>query len=823
MNDFPARIVNGRAQSIDQHLNNVASYSIENLKQVDMESLCKIIALYHDCGKYTDEFKEYITKVTSQDLNIKSQAIRGSVNHTFAGVQLIFKNHYDNSSSDYKKLTAEIIAFVSGSHHGQFDCLDKQGVNGFSHRLNTNIPIDIVSERFYKNTISKDELDILFKKAVKEISNIVIIINTMVSGIKSNQEVNQTIYFYVSFIARILLASLVDADRKDAMEFYYNIKAEDFIIKAIWEEELNHIEEKLKLLKPKNHIDTIRNNISDEATKFKDRECGIYKLSIPTGSGKTLVSLRASILHAKKHNKNRIIFVIPLLSILEQNASVIKEYISNASIITEHHSNIVQDNIVQDNIVQEKYKASSQENTLNINEFLAETWDSPIIITTLFQFLNTLFDGKNTSIRRMKSLVNSVIVIDEIQQIPKNMISIFNLAINFLSKVCGATIIFSSATQPDFESAKRPILFNKNPELVDFNPEIEKHFYRTQIIPIYNNKNNNKLKKMDLKQVESFIIDILDGNLEKYHEVTDDLNKNLNKNLNSILIICNKKEQASFLHKELSSYKKNVFHLSASMCMQHRENVIKEINQNLENQNNIICISTQLVEAGIDFSFSCVIRFLAGIDNIIQSAGRCNRHGEYDKLCPVYVINVKENLNNLTEIKEAKRIMSALLLDKNIVINSSETIKRYYKNLFKNQSKSQDYTIEISNIFNLLSWNQENISSENKYLLRQSFKYVGDNFKVFENNTIDIIVSYQESKVLIAELLSDNTKYNLSQQRKIISKLKKYSVSIYENEFKSLMQKGAIQSIFYDSVYILSQDFYNNKRGIEEDFLFIEI
>ena len=773
---FPARIVNGRIQTVDEHLKQVAKYNIQNLEKCNLTNLCKIISLYHDCGKYTEEFTEYIKNATSDDENTRKKAVRGSVNHTFAGVCLNFKNHY--TDDDYDILTSEIIAFVCGSHHGQFDCLNEDGKDGFEHRK--NIDVELVTESFYKLSTNKNELDYLFKQAVDEVKNIVAIIKTMLCSVGKSDKSNCR-YFYFSLLCRLLLSSLVDADRRDAMEFHYNIKVHKPDIGYIWEENLKSIERKLDALEIKSEIDVVRRDISNQAKNFETPENGIYKLSIPTGSGKTLVSLRWAVSHANRYKKSRILFVIPLLSILEQNAEVIKKYITDCNILTEHHSNIIKENKNTD--------------SLNMKELLIETWDSPIVITTLFQLLNTMFDGKNSNIRRLNSLVDSIIVIDEVQQVPKNMLTIFNLTINFLQNVCGATIVFCSATQPSFEQSNKPVMFSENCEIVPPSDYIENHFKRTKITAIDGT--------MDLYQVEQFVS---------------------HQDMESILVICNKKEQASILHKKISSYKENVFHLSTSMCMNHRKDIIKKVNENLKNKIPTICVSTQLVEAGVDFSFECVIRFMAGIDNIIQSAGRCNRHGEYKRLCPVYVINVDENLSKLNEIQEAKNATYSLLIDKTLEIDSKETVKRYYDTLFKNMRKSQDYAVDGTTLFDLLSRNLSNPTrpEDSKLILRQSFKRAGELFKVFDNETTDIIVPYKESEDLICELLSDKAKYDFNKRKQVISKLNGYSVSVYEYSIKNLINKGAIQELFEGSIRVLSKDFYNEHRGIEENLGFLE-
>ncbi|MFI3175450.1 MAG: CRISPR-associated helicase Cas3' [Bacillota bacterium] len=780
MSHFPSRIVDGRMQSVEEHLKQVAKYSVSNLTGCNMQALCELIALYHDCGKYSDEFKRYIENATSVEEALRKTAVRGSVNHTFAGVQLIFKNHHVAGDS-YQRLTAELMAFVSGSHHGQFDCLDKKGNDGFVHRLETKLPINLVEKRFYEHAVKKETLDDLFERSVAEINLIFRNITKMMFHIKDKEEKKETRFFYTSLLARLLSSALIDADRRDAMEFFYDTSMQDFDGQVIWERELRCVEQRLEMMEDKNEIDQVRRRISDEAMRFETMPSGIYQLSIPTGSGKTLVGLKTAIAHAKYHNKRRIIFVIPLLSILEQNATVIRSFVSDPAMITEHHSNIVREQ-VKDGVVDEA-------------EFYTETWHTPIVITTLFQFLNTLFDGSNSSIRRMHSLANSVIVIDEVQQVPKHMLSIFNLAIQFLTGICGASVIFSSATQPAFAHAKRPIIFPEEKEIVPYNAEMEIYFRRTKFIPLLN--------EMDLEDVEQLVYE---------------------QDAKSILVICNQKDQASFLHKKIGEAREEVYHLSTAMCMQHRKDTIAKIKDNLEKKIPTICISTQLVEAGVDFSFACVIRFLAGVDNVVQAAGRCNRHGEYETLCPVYIVNVKENLGRLIEIKEAKTALYSLLTkDENMEIDSKETIERYYKKLFLEQSKSQDYAIEQTTIFQLLSLNKENPNTDPNRLFKQSFKRVGDAFQVFENQTIDVIVPYGKATEVIADLLSEKAIFDFHLRKNLLAKLKGYAVSMYAFQLEKLKGLGAVQTIFDDRVAILSSDFYHEERGVEENFSLLEV
>ncbi|MCD7796496.1 MAG: DEAD/DEAH box helicase [Clostridiales bacterium] len=219
-------------------------------------------------------------------------------------------------------------------------------------------------------------------------------------------------------------------------------------------------------------INIARREISDLCFATGDLPSGIYRLNVPTGGGKTLSGLRFALEHLKAHNKKRIILVSPLLSILDQNAKEVRKALNNDDIILEHHSNIIREKAHGDE--------SDEDDRCN---YLTESWNSPVIITTLVQLLNTMFSGKMSAVRRFHALANSVIVIDEVQTVPANMLSIFNSAVNFLQAVCGATVVMCSATQPILEKVPHPLCG----EIKDIVPKdiIATHsavFKRTEIV-----------------------------------------------------------------------------------------------------------------------------------------------------------------------------------------------------------------------------------------------------------------------------------------------------------------------------------------------------
>jgi CRISPR-associated endonuclease/helicase Cas3 len=268
-----------------------------------------------------------------------------------------------------------------------------------------------------------------------------------------------------------------------------------------------------------------------------------------------------------------------------------------------------------------------------------DKWDTPVLATTLVQFLNTLFSGKNSSVRRMHQLCNSVIIIDEVQSIPVKCVSLFNLAVNFLTHICGSTVVLCSATQPQFEETEYPIIFDEMKSMTGDYTEDFELFRRTELVSAIND-------------VGYTYNEAADFGFEKFKE---------NGN---VLIVVNTKDSAA---KIFNSIKKkvdentHVIHISTNMCAQHRRETLAKVRKLLDDNKPVICITTQLIEAGVDISFKCAIRSLAGMDNAAQTAGRCNRNGSYG-LCRVYIINISdENISRLEEIRTAQDITRQII------------------------------------------------------------------------------------------------------------------------------------------------------------------
>ena len=274
------------------------------------------------------------------------------------------------------------------------------------------------------------------------------------------------------------------------------------------------------------------------------------------------------------------------------------------------------------------------------------------------------------------------------------------------------------------------------------------------------------------------------------------------------------------------------FHLSAGMCVQHRRDVTRKLFEALKSERKVLCVSTQVIEAGVDVSFGQVIRFEAGMDSVIQSAGRCNRNGEYNSLQPVYLINcTDERLGNLPEIQKGKdattSLVDAFQRKPEMFVNnlmSRQAIDYYYKTLYSEMAiNAQDYPIKgKGTILDLLSNNTVFVSQMGdrekiqSYYLRQAFKTAGECFNVFDEDTIDVLVPYGEGKDLIVSLTGAEADYNLEYRKHLIEKASLYTVSIYREQKKQWESIGALYSICEGSIIVMREEFYDRGIGIRK-------
>lgn len=775
-------------QTCTDHCRKTAQYAANDLQKIGLSNSAYLAGLLHDCGKFTPEFNEYI-----QRSHTSEQVRKGSVIHTFAGVYLLLKKYHTADVPGFQELTAELISYAIGAHHGFFDCYDENSKNGYLHRLNKQPEYENRAiENFHRECAEIEEIDRLFADALGEITR------TYQKFFSIPNVQNNECQFYAGMLSRLLTSAVINGDRKDTAEFMSgtDFSAAETGDNEVWQKALSNLESYLGKLPTDTDIRKARKELSDFCKEFAGKASNIYRLNLPTGAGKTLSGLRYALTHAIKYDKKRIFYVAPLISILDQNAKVIREAVGNDDIVLEHNSNIIMDQDNEEELNRYRY------------QLLTETWDSPIIVTTLVQFLNTLFVGKTSCIRRMKSLCNSVIIIDEVQTVPTKMLTLFNLAINFLSIVCDADILLCSATQPCLEKADHQLLVS--PE--DAVPSAKWKDYR------------NIFKRTDI---------INSGHMELEGELISLIQK-LSEQYRSILVVCNTKKEAADLFQSIrEQVNLKCYHLSSGMCMTHRRTVLEKIQNDLQEETPLICVSTQVIEAGVDISFAAGIRLTAGLDSIVQTAGRINRNGENEESAPVFVIGcVGEKLSSLREISEAKDATEILLAEFDESpdifendLSSKSASDYYYETLYRSmKTGQQDYPIKNKpSLFDLLSENHKPLQfvdkkEKNHFFMHQAFDQAGILFKALDDNTETLLVPYKDGINIIAELSDEETKFDFTKRKSLLNQAKKYSVNVFDYQIKKLEEAGAIRRICDGSVLILiNETFYNDDTGLDPE------
>ncbi len=787
----------GRKQTVEAHLRSVASLTSEALSGIGLSSLGYLTGLVHDIGKYTTAFQSYLCRATAGEY-VK----RGSVNHTFAGTVFLWER-FHGSTNSYGRLVCELMCCAAGSHHGLFDCLSPDGKSGFLQRLSKNrdeLMYDEALQAFLSQCATESETDALFSAAVCEMQAAFPTITS----------------FKISVLERMLTSALIDADRTDTAAFMSGKRETAPSLRSILPIAYRSVESAIGELQAKSEADEAirkaRGVISGLCLRFAEKPVGIYRLNVPTGAGKTAACLRyalASALH--KENIRHIFYIAPLLTVLEQNADEIRRFVGERSWVLEHHSNVVFDR--------------NRADELALYELLAERWDAPVIVTTLVQLLNTFFSSKTSCVRRMNALCNSILIIDEVQSLPIKTISLFNGVIDFLAKHCGTTVILCSATQPGLEDKCIGLRLDKAQDMVPFDHALWEPFKRVNVI--------DARTQFGMTEEELAM-----------------LAENKAKAFGSVLIICNTRKSAAKVYSAVKAAVDSsvcVKHLSASMCRMHRKQCLDELIGRLSSENGeaTVCVSTQLIEAGVDISFGCVIRTLAGLDSIVQSAGRCNRHGELKRagkaeLGQLIIVNSRnENTSFLKEIKHAQNASTVLLDDYmhdpgryDGELFGEKAVNAYYSQLYLETNAAADHSTEypihtengVTTALALLSKNEKSqmLAPEEarrlKAIMHQAFKTVGDGFEVFDESSSAVIVPYDETAVdMINALCLCNSHTDMKRAEALIQQAKPYTVTVYDGMKRKLEEAGALLTCCDGSVITVNPTmaaFYDRELGL---------
>ncbi len=570
-------------QALEEHLRGVGKLAGQFAAKLNAPEAGELLGILHDLGKYSNAFQAYIKSATGninpdEDEFVNYQGLRGKIDHSTAGAQWIWQKFRKYGKQG--EIVGQFLSLCLASHHsGLIDCLKVDGENNFIKRMNKENEKTHLMECLHNAPDSYiNKLEKLSEKTTIEIiiKQIIPILTNKQQGRNTPDNIKR---FYLGFWNRILYSCLIDADRfdSDVFENPGNKSLRNYT-RIDWDIPIDRLNTKLASFHIVDPIDKIRKQISDYCKERSLNKQGIYSLTVPTGGGKTFSSLRFALHHARKHQLDRIIYVIPYTSIIEQNAEAIRKVVEEEGDLTpwvlEHHSNL------------EPAQQTWQ------NKISSENWDAPIVLTTMVQFLEVLFSGGTRGARRLHQLTNSVIIFDEIQTLPIKVTHMFCNAINFLSTFTRTTTVLCTATQPLLnelkQSDKGQLFIPPGNELVENIPKLFSDLKRVNI--------NNKVRKegWNLAQVTELV----------YGEY---------KEFGNCLVIVNTKEWARNLYIECRNKldEKSIFHLSTNLCPRHRKIILYIIKKRLRAGLPILCISTQLIEAGVDIDFSSVVRFLA--------------------------------------------------------------------------------------------------------------------------------------------------------------------------------------------------------------------
>ena len=562
----------------------------------------------------------------------------------------------------------------------------------------------------------------------------------------------------INHLVRVLFSCLVDADYLDTEKFMNVSSASQRGHHKKLSELLILLEDhfcKLNNNSEDSTVNVIRRCVQEQCIKMSSGETGFYSLTVPTGGGKTLSSLLWAMRHAVCNGQKRIIIAIPYTSIIVQTASVLKSIFGEENVL-EHHSQFTIDSIIDKDI---RLKA----------KLASENWDYPIVVTTNVQLFESMFSNKPSDCRKLHNIANSVIILDEVQTLPTDYLQPIVDALKSYQRMFGISVLFTTASQPVLSG----LIEGCNPKAafqgIDGITEIIPKEYAL----------HDRLRRVCLE---------IDNTGITYDEIADRLSRH-----DKVLCIVNTRNDAREIFERLPKEGMTI-HLSRMMCPRHVTKAIQDIKQALSyNSETVIrVVATQLIEAGVDIDFPVVYRQEAGLDSILQAAGRCNREGKLD-MATAYVFSLS------VEHKLYGSIIDANNARLNMVnVNdwfAPETMTEYFRQLYCRKE-----TFDKNDIKTLLYKPAE-----------MCFAEAAKKFRLIEETGKTVYVNMDDSLELIERLKSDGITYSLMKE------LSQYSVNIHERDFQKLNSYEAIEEVIEGIYVVKDRAQYDENIGLRLD------
>lgn len=563
-------------------------------------------------------------------------------------------------------------------------------------------------------------------------------------------------------IERMLFSCLVDADYLDTERF---IQPEQYALrggKSSLPELLPKLEDALaRFGEPTTKVNTTRADIQQICRVKAVCKPGFYSLTVPTGGGKTLSSLLWAMHHAVLHGKKRVIIAIPYTSIIVQTAATLRNIFGQENVL-EHHSNVVAD----DNNIQMK--------------LATENWDYPIIVTTNVQLFESMMASHSSHCRKLHNISNSVLILDEVQTLPTDFLQPIVDTLDTYQRLLGVSVLFTTASQPVLEGVHQGV-----------NPRVKLNglSHIEEIIPPEWNL-HDKLRRVQLQ---------FDNTPLTYDEIAKQLSQH-----DKVLCIVNTRRDAKEIFDRLPK-EGILIHLSRMMCPAHVSEQIQQMKDALGNTDNtkIRIVSTQLIEAGVDIDFPVVYRQEAGLDSVLQAAGRCNREGKYP-LCTTYVFSLaaEHDLPHgfITQCNNAR---------KNMVGEydwfSPKAMTDYFLQLYA-RVDGFDKIDQESDVVKYYLYNMQELM----------FETAAQKFRLIDENTKAVVVNWQDSFSLVEKLKTEGPSYSL------IKKLSQFCVNLRQHDFDQMLNDGIIEPIIEGYYVARGHKQYNENLGLLTDNQWLE-
>ncbi len=752
---------------LKEHLTDVAQGTADLADKLGAKKLGYYAGLWHDLGKYNPEFQKYLRNChVSQQAgnNPKSEKIP----HAVYGAILA------------NDICPNLAPLIYGHHAGLPNYFDLESKLNKSHW-----------QKNYRQIIKQAEIDIINLRPGNNL------VDTITQ--KPTNELSEDVFI------RLLFSCLIDADRLDTEKFanleqfqQRQQRANAVSVTQLWEVfQQKQQEFTSDPNKPPSKVNQVRDEVYQRCLKAAELEPGVFRLCVPTGGGKTRSGLAFALKHAvekklKGGHKSRVIFAVPYTSIIEQTAKVYRQEIFGDlgdSAILEHHSAIQFEKPTVD-----EAKIESEEVGVNAKvqaKLATQNWDASLIVTTTVQLFESLFSHKTGKCRRLHNLINSTIVLDEVQTLPIALLSPIMSMLKELVDRYQVTIVLCTATQPALEGDtpyfRDGFPLNSVRDIIPLDLA-KKHFSNLQRVRYEVPKHSEtwtwqELKKQ-LPQAQSVLI-VLNTRRDAI-AVLDVLEVQPDRSIGL---------QQEKVESVLSS--SPILHLSTLLCGEHRRAVLEEVRRRLKHREQCTLVSTQVVEAGVDVDFPVVFRALGPLDRIVQAAGRCNREGKLkndqdELICGRVVIFDPSEGSKPPKGEYAKAMQKTkkILQDENFQesqLHEPDIFQQYFRYLYS-----------------VCSSDEREIQSMRA---SQSFREVGDNFKLIEDNTTPVIVEYDE---IVRDLIKDIKRRGIWSSDR--AKLQPYMVNLPNYLFRQTEAKEEIANDLwkwggsYDPIYGISWD-----------------